>query len=221
MSSSWRAMIERRCGSDPETGTRALQVWSVSAGRPLIEVIAESFGCHPDALLVDQVSDDFYRELGAGDPTPVDGATEALNALYAAGAPLYLSTGSYRPAVDAWLGLLGWNRFFRVVCPSSRLSPKGNDHYRRFITDFGASPQEFAAQALTIGDGIFDMRFGLEQGIALRAGYAPATEAGLRRDERLITAGANLILRDLRQIIPVLEHADPLSDRRWRAASAA
>jgi phosphoglycolate phosphatase-like HAD superfamily hydrolase len=188
--------------------------WRRSAGLTLDVQVMETFGVDEHDPIVDRIIETFWLNVGTGDPVPVEGAAETLEHLYSERVPLYLSTGSYQNAVDTWLGFLGWNRYFRTICASSRSFPKGPAHYRQIIADSGVAAAEFGSRAVTVGDGPYDMQYGLEHGVAVRVGFVPPSARPERRG-RLIEAGANAIISDLRELPQLLESPEPWADNRW------
>jgi len=120
--------------------------------------------------------------------------------------------------VEQWLSILGWHRHFQLVLASNRELEKGEAHYRLILEDAGLAPEEFAARALSVGDGVYDMRFALEHEVSLRVGYAPETERGRASRRKLVAAGANLLIEDLRDVVSLLESPDPLADPRFQPA---
>lgn len=213
MTAVWEDICRRR-GADLE---HALETWHGSAGRPLVEQVAEAFRISTADVLVDEIITEFWGQFDHQSPSPIDGAAETLDALYEDGVVLYLSTASDPRPVDSWLRVLDWHRYFRLVLATDRQLSKGAGHYARMIADSGLRPDEFGRRALAVGDGAYDMRFALEHGVRLRVGYAPASSTRPSARERLVSAGANLVIEDLRALRDIVHHPDAASVERWRA----
>lgn len=174
--------------------------WIGGAGRPLTASAKIVFGTEEDDPRHRQLIDRFWDHVGDGDPEPIDGADETLRQLVEMGITLFLSTGSYEKAVTHWLASNGWTEHFDLVLPSSETSPKGSEHYRLIIEHLGVPLSSFAAEAMTVGDGAFDMRYGVEHGVAYRIGYAPLAGVASDTEPELREAGANVIVRSLREL---------------------
>ena len=206
----WAAADE--VGFDPE---RAARCWKESRGRSLYEQALE---ISDDPDLVEPFVALFWEHFGAGDPTPLEGAAETLTALGDAGLKLYLSTGSHPRVMRPWLERLGWLDHFALALGTETNHQKGPAHYATIVEHAGGGLDHFAANAATVGDGQYDMRFGAEHGIRMRVGYAPASSPRGRATE-LLEAGATHLIADLRAL-PRLLHADTERAAGWASASS-
>lgn len=211
MTDAWEAICRRR-GADL---THALETWHGSAGRPLTEQVEVAFRLEGADALVDEIVDEFWSAFDHSSPIPVAGAEETLTALTSAGVPLYLSTASAPAPVQRWLRLLGWESYFRLVLATDRSLAKGPAHYSLIIADSGLDAAEFGRRAVAVGDGTYDMALARQQGVRLRVGYAPSSSRRPQARERLIEAGANLLIDDLLQVATIISHPDPESTGLW------
>lgn len=144
----------------------------------------------------------FWDELSRYSTTPIEHADELLTQLHDDGCRLYLSTGSKPEVAHAVLEQHGWLGLFRIVLGSTAEDPKGPGHYQQFIADSGLAAQDFARRAATVGDGVYDMRFGREHGVALRVGLVEGSQDAC---DRLVAAGANVLIDALDEVPPLLK----------------
>jgi phosphoglycolate phosphatase-like HAD superfamily hydrolase len=161
-----------------------------------------------------QIADEFNTVFVAAGSTEIEGASKVLATLAAAGHRLYLSTGAEPEVLEAALDRHGWGDVFDLALGSSADLPKGIGHLERFATTSGSSLlAEWARTTLTVGDGPGEMGFGAQAGIAFRCAFVSEEnddDVSLLRD-----AGANLRIRELREVAEVAAHSDPLSVARW------
>jgi phosphoglycolate phosphatase-like HAD superfamily hydrolase len=200
MDDAWRAAI-----AEVELADRFDVSWLGAQGRPVIESARLAYGCdHTDPRAVALVAR-FWQLFGDGDPTPIDGAAEVLANLHDAGIQLFLSTGSHPPLVEKVLDRCRWAHYFDRIYASTNEFSKGALHFERLYQDIKVSREEFAPHAITIGDGPFDMQFGKAEGIAYRIGFSPLTHDREDRTEALVAAGATHVIRDLREVVRILD----------------
>jgi phosphoglycolate phosphatase-like HAD superfamily hydrolase len=143
----------------------------------------------------------FWDEFVRHPADRIEHADELLARLHADGCRLYLSTGSNPEVAQDVLEQHGWTDRFRLALGSSPDDPKGPSHYRQFIADSGLEDREFARRTATVGDGVYDMRFGREHGVALRVGFVEGSQDAC---DRLVAAGANVLIDELAELQPLL-----------------
>jgi phosphoglycolate phosphatase-like HAD superfamily hydrolase len=149
----------------------------------------------------------------ASESVEIDGASEVLATLVDGGHRLYLSTGSELPALEAALLRHGWDGVFELALASSADLPKGVGHLERFAESSGASLADWARTTVTVGDGPGEMGFGAMADLAYRCAFVAEEDDG--QVSVLRSAGANLRIRDLREVAEIAAHDDPLSEARW------
>jgi hypothetical protein len=86
-------------------------------------------------------------------------------------------------------------------------------HLERFAESSGASLADWARTTVTVGDGPGEMGFGAMADLAYRCAFVAEEDDG--QASVLRRAGANLLIRDLREIAEVAAHDDPLAEARW------
>ena len=159
-------------GLEPRAAANALETYR---GRPLIPILEAELGLSP--AIARRCMKRFQELAGDEDCEPMPGADATLRRVHARGHRLFLSTAS-RPALAArHLEALGWSTLFSVVLGTEARCPKGPTHYRRFASSLGVGVEEFAADAITIGDGRADMSFARDAGVAMRIGFNPSRDA--------------------------------------------
>ena len=183
-------------GADP---AHALHIYQTSAGSPLHEQFPRAAGLPAESPRVRELLDAFWERLGDGDPTPLPGAEQTLRAVHATGVPIYLSTGSHPDAAGRWLAGLGWTPLFALVQGTTVEHAKGPDHYHAMYAHTGLNPAAFAARAVVVGDGVFDIRYARMHDVATRVAYTPAGTAP-EHVQRLRAEGATHLISDLREL---------------------
>lgn len=143
----------------------------------------------------------FWQEVAKHPATPLPHADEILRGLAGDGFRLYLSTGSTKELAGAILEQQGWADIFRLALGSSETDPKGPGHYDRFVADAGLPAGDFGRHAATVGDGVYDMRYGREHEVALRVGLVEGSQEAC---DRLVAAGANVVIDDLSELPSLL-----------------
>jgi phosphoglycolate phosphatase-like HAD superfamily hydrolase len=166
-------------------------------GMPLFEQLAALWALDVDDPQIDLLADRFWQLYGDRIAPAHDGATETLHGLHDRGITLLLSTGTHPEVVERILTAHGWSDLFALALGGSRGLLKGPQHYAAFHALTGLTAEAFATRTWTVGDGSYDMIYGLQQGVPVRIGYAPNPAA----EAQLLAAGATTIISDLRELL--------------------
>lgn len=177
----------------------ALEVWNTSLGMPLVNQ-AQKLGMSDQAA--DRAIALFWEKASLVSPVAMPGAQDLLDYLEAHQTTMFLSTGSSPEAANRWLKHFGWNHYFKLILGSNRNSGKGPDHYAEI---FAALENTNLENMVTIGDGQYDMIFGAQHGLKWTVGFASDSDKQAHT-ERLVSAGARIVVESLDEIPAVLEH---------------
>ncbi|HEY8516769.1 MAG TPA: HAD family phosphatase [Candidatus Binatia bacterium] len=188
---SWRGALRER-GLDLSEDDFAR-----TFGRTSREVIRELFGERVDDAQVREIDlrkEELYREIIGREFPTMDGATELIDALHAAGFRLALGSSAPPPNVELTLDRLGRRDAFAAVV-TGRDVRRGKPDPQVFqiaAERLGIAPQRCAV--------IEDAVLGVEA--ARAAGMTAIALAGTASEERLRAAGAQIVVRSLRELSP-------------------
>lgn len=185
-----------------ELGMNAKEAEEFALARQGMTAIATLRDLHLPADRVAALEQRFWQAVSTHPATPLAHADDLLRTLDEEGFRLYLSTGSTKELAAAILAEQGWTELFRLALGSDETDPKGPGHYRQFVADAGVSPDEFGRHAATVGDGVYDMRYGREHAVALRVGLVEGSQEAC---DRLVAAGANVLIDELVELPPLLK----------------
>lgn len=127
--------------------------------------------------------------------SPLPGVVETLEYLKAAGARLAVLTNSGRKSASSVLGRTGLSRFFEFVLTRDdveEMKPSGAG-IQVALSLFSLQPGEVCY----VGDSVYDIAAAREAGVA-----CVSVATGSHREERLLEAGAQLVIRSLPELLP-------------------
>ncbi len=130
---------------------------------------------------------------------PFPEVVEVLERLKARGITMFVTTNAPQASLADRLSKSGLDGLFRRVFGTSGGVFKGQMHIQLAAGDLGISVEELAARSALVGDSGSDMRMASEAGI-LAIGRLTGDNG-----ERLRAAGANYLIKDLRELEPLLE----------------
>jgi phosphoglycolate phosphatase len=175
------------------------------AGRPLEEQFRHALD-GAGVPLTDQVPEllaEFWRRYENLEPVLFPEVAEVLAAL-ATTHPLVVTTQGRQSMVAAKLAHLDLDQHFALVLGVDPARPevgKGPPHFRIATKALSLTPDDLRASVLT-GDGAFDMQVAREAGMTA-VGRLTGDNADVLR-----AAGAHVVIRDLRELPPLIGRVD-------------
>jgi phosphoglycolate phosphatase-like HAD superfamily hydrolase len=178
--------------------------WLDNTGLPLAQHYTQLLGCELCDPRVVVASEKFWQLAQDAGFTVLPGADQALRILYEQNYQLLLSTGSNPQRVDKILSEAGWSDLFVLPQGTTDDNPKGPAHYQRIYQYFDLTPEQLSYQAVSVGDGRYDVRYAKAHGL-----YAIAyTPQGTTEEQRMMLwdLGADQCLNDLRDLPDIISH---------------
>ncbi len=199
------------------TEEEALTAFRSGIGRPGRDTVTEALPRASEDE-VEKVLALYDKALAAAPAPMMQDADEVLRLLHSAGHRLYLSTGTSPDVMESILLQHEWRELFALPLGSSRELPKGEKHLQAFAASEGREVKEWAADALTVGDGAGELRLGKSAGIAWRCAVLwPQLDQSVTALEE---AGANLLILGLRELPRLAAARNPMAEWSLDASSA-
>ena len=179
-----------------------LTQWLGNTGLPLAQHYAQLFDCELFDERVTCASEKFWQLAQHAEFTILPGADQAVRNLHAQGYQRLLSTGSNPQRVDKVLDEAGWSDLFVLPQGTTDDNPKGSAHYQKIYHYFDLTPEQFSYQAVSVGDGRYDISYAKAHG-AYAIAYTPQGTTKEQRME-LWDLGADQFFNDLRDLPDII-----------------
>ena len=178
------------------------QHWLKHTGLSLAQQLAGLLECSLEDKRVDAASERFWDAAQEASFVVLPGADWALRMLHERDYQLFLSTGSNPERVEKVLRETGWQELFALPQGTTLDNPKGAAHYQKICQHLGLSLERFAYQAVSVGDGVYDVQYAKQHGLYAVA-YTPDGTPDEQRT-KLWDLGADQFLSDLRGLPDVV-----------------
>ena len=185
----------------PDSVSRPIYVELAGKGpRPQFEAVLSSIG-RLDAALLDGITARYWDAAEVFQPVAFPETPEVLQQLERDGHTLVVSSGGTTASVERKLRLTGIDGLFRLALGSDDGVPnmrKGPGHFQLVSQALELRDGDLKARGVFIGDAVYDMQ------VAREANLAAVGRVTDGNAETLRLAGAQHLIRDLREMQPLL-----------------
>ncbi len=187
------------------------QEYHKTAGQPADEQLAQVVRLWTGKFPTDTsgLLDDFWDLISALTPNLFPEVKDCLRVLNEAGYKLFLSSSCAPYVVDSKMRKANIDHFFLLMLGTDKHLPdmiKGEGHFKTIRRQIGLTLSEFSSSTAMIGDGLYDIKIGLEAGL-LTIGRATNGNS-----ESLKEARAAWVVDDLTQLVDYLRNKESPTD---------
>ena len=168
--------------------------------RPQFEAVLSSVG-RSDTGLIDDITERYWQVAETFEPVAFPETVEVLDQLRSNGYSMAVSSGGTTGSVLRKLRLTGIDRFFAAALGTDdgiRDMKKGPGHFDLIRKSLALGEGELEASGVFVGDAAYDMQ------VACDAGLLAVARLTGDNGEALRQAGAQHLIRDLREMDPLL-----------------